>query len=238
MLEMAPSRRIGPDPYVDPEQPAQLSSPRDAGAPAAAYVERLLQVLPLVPMEAVGYTVSLLLEAGRRGRRIYVMGNGGSATTATHFACDLAKTAQVPGHNPLRAFALADNTALVTAWANDSSYDRIFAEQIQALVEPGDVVVAISASGNSPNVVQGLLAAAARGAQTVGMLGFDGGACRSLVDVALHVPCDHYGLVEDTHSAMTHAITAAVRHALEADARAQASPVVTGPVMSAGRQRE
>jgi len=181
------------------------------------YLQRLAQVLPLVPAEAMSRAVGLILQARKAGRRIYVMGNGGSATTASHFVCDLMKTARVQGAEPVRAFALTDNTPLMTAWANDAAYDRIFAEQILSHVEPGDVVIAITASGNSPNVVEGLKAATARGAWTIGMLGFEGGACRKLVDVALHIPNDHYGLVEDTHSAMTHAITAAVKDAVEAE---------------------
>ena len=112
--------------------------------------------------------------------------------------------------------ALTANTPLLTAWANDSAYEQSFAEQVRALAEPGDIVIAISASGNSPNIVAGLMAASASGAQTVAFLGFDGGASRNLVDVPVHIPCQNYGLVEDAHSAIGHAITAAVRHALQA----------------------
>jgi D-sedoheptulose 7-phosphate isomerase len=149
------------------------------------------------------------------------MGNGGSAATASHFACDLVKTAQVPGLTPLRVFALTDNTPLLTAWANDSSYEDAFAAQITALVEPGDLVIGISASGNSPNIVAGLTAASAMGARTIGLLGFDGGASYNLVEIPIHVPCNHYGLVEDTHMAVGHAITAAVRRVLEDNAPCQ-----------------
>jgi D-sedoheptulose 7-phosphate isomerase len=143
------------------------------------------------------------------------MGNGGSSATASHLVSDLVKTAHVAGLAPLRAFALTDNTPLLTAWSNDASYDRCFAEQIAALVEPDDIVIAISASGNSPNVVAGLSAALARGARTIGLLGFDGGAARQLTDVTIHIPCHNYGLVEDTHAAIGHAITTAIRQALQ-----------------------
>lgn len=222
MLDTAPLRTIAIDQRFagreNGRQPLVTARPpdaRDNGTDAVRYLERLARVLPLVPAEALSRAISLILHARTSGRRIYVMGNGGSATTASHFVCDLVKTARVQGLDPVRAFALTDNTPLMTAWANDAAYDRIFAEQVYALVESGDIVIAITASGNSPNVVEGLIAAAARGAWTIGMLGFDGGMCRGLVDVALHIPCDDYGLVEDTHSAITHAITAAVRQAIE-----------------------
>jgi phosphoheptose isomerase len=151
------------------------------------------------------------------------MGNGGSAATASHMVCDLVKGAQVPGCAPLRVFGLTDNTPLLTAWANDHAYEQVFAEQIQAFVEPHDVVIAISASGNSPNILAGLRAAAARGAHTIAMVGFDGGAASELADLVIHIPSDDYGLVEDTHSAIGHALTAAVRSQLLGDAKVMAA---------------
>jgi len=183
---------------------------------AGDYFAELASVLSLVPGAALARVIDLLLDARRTGRRVYVMGNGGSSATASHFACDLVKTAQVPGLKPLRVFALTDNTPLLTAWANDSAYDRSFAEQVHALVEPEDIVIGISASGNSPNIVAGLTAATEAGARTVAFLGFDGGASYNLADVPIHIPCHNYGLVEDAHSAIGHAITAAVRQALQA----------------------
>jgi D-sedoheptulose 7-phosphate isomerase len=190
---------------------------------AAGYLSGLVRTLDLVPSEPLAAAIRLLLDARATGRRVYIMGNGGSATTASHFACDLVKTAHVADHAPLRVFALTDNTPLLTAWANDRAYEDIFAEQIVALAEPGDVVIAISASGNSPNIVAGLAAAASIGGHTIGLLGFDGGAARRLVDIAIHIPCDDYGLVEDTHAAIGHAITGAIRAALLADPGASAS---------------
>jgi D-sedoheptulose 7-phosphate isomerase len=181
---------------------------------ATDYLSELADVLRLVPGEAIGRAVDLLLEARAAGRRVYIMGNGGSAATASHFACDLVKTAHVLGLAPLRVSALADNAAILTAWANDVSYERSFAEQILALVEPGDIVIGISASGNSPNIVAGLSAAMSAGACSIALLGFDGGAARHLADIAIHIPCHDYGLVEDTHAAIGHAITAAIRQEL------------------------
>jgi D-sedoheptulose 7-phosphate isomerase len=183
---------------------------------ALTYLDDLAGVLRLVPSEPLAEAIDLLLAARAAGRRVFVIGNGGSAATASHFVCDLVKTAHVPGRRPLRVFALADNAPLLTAWANDDCYEHSFAEQIAALVEADDVVIAISASGNSPNIVAGLEAARALGARTIGLVGFDGGRARQLVDIAIHVPCHDYGLVEDTHAAVGHAITMAIRATLRA----------------------
>ncbi len=178
------------------------------------YLCNLADLLGRVPCEALATTVSLLLEARTRGGRVYIMGNGGSAATASHMASDLVKTAHVAGKRPLRAYALADNTALLTAVANETAYERTFADQISGVVGPSDVVIAITASGNSPNIIAGLSAAAACGAHTVAFVGFDGGAAMRVAEISVHVPSHDYGQVEDCHSAFGHALTAAVRTAL------------------------
>ncbi|HZA01798.1 MAG TPA: SIS domain-containing protein, partial [Hyphomicrobiaceae bacterium] len=141
-------------------------------------------------------------------------GNGGSASTATHFACDLSKATIVQGRARLRVTSLTDNVALLTAWANDTSYENVFAEQLANLLNPGDVVVAISASGNSPNVIAAIKTAAACGATTVGIVGFSGGSLKEAVDAVVHVPSDSYGVVEDCHLVLEHAITESTRNAL------------------------
>ncbi|MCC7369105.1 MAG: SIS domain-containing protein [Chloroflexi bacterium] len=190
---------------------------RDAGAAAVDYLSSLRETLALVPSHALSQAVECVLAARELGRRVYVFGNGGSAATASHFVCDLVKTAAVPGFRPLRAFSLTDNTPLTTAIANDCAYDETFSRLVETYVEPDDVVIAISASGNSPNVVRGLVAAREQGATTIALLGFDGGEAQRYADIALHVPCRHYGLAEDAHAAIGHAITAAVRAALESE---------------------
>ncbi|GAC1315221.1 MAG: hypothetical protein NVSMB2_06260 [Chloroflexota bacterium] len=186
---------------------------------AMDYLADLAGVLALVPGEALGQAIALLLEARATGKRVYVMGNGGSSATASHFVCDLVKTARVKGFDPIKAFALTDNTPLLTAWANDSAFEDSFAEQVNALAEPDDVVIGISASGNSPNIIAGLLAASERGARTIALVGFDGGRAHHVSDVSIHIQSHHYGLVEDTHSALTHAMAAAVKDALETEAK-------------------
>ena len=119
------------------------------------------------------------------------------------------------GAAPLRSFALTDNVPVLTAWANDTTYDRIYAAQIEALVDTDDVVIAISSSGRSPNIVAAVRSAQERGAHTIGLTGFDGGPTLDLVDVAIHVPVHDYGIVEDVHAAVGHALTAAIRAASE-----------------------
>jgi D-sedoheptulose 7-phosphate isomerase len=178
---------------------------------ATEYLAQLARVLEQVPVMALERAIDLIMDARAANRRVYVMGNGGSSATASHFVCDLVKTARVPTHAPIKAFSLSDNTPLLTAWSNDQAYECVFAESIDAVVEPGDVVIAISASGNSRNIVRGLEAAASKRARTIALLGFDGGMASELAEVVVHIPCDDYGLVEDCHSALGHAITKALR---------------------------
>lgn len=178
-------------------------------------MEALVGASMSVSCDAMARATHMLLDAREAGARVYVMGNGGSASTATHFVCDLIKTAQVSGRRPLRAFSLSDNPALLTAWGNDVSYEIVFAEQVRALADPGDVVIAISATGKSPNIVAGLEAAKAAGARTIGLLGFDGGPSLKMVDVAVHVSSHDYGIVESVHLGIVHAVTASIRGELE-----------------------
>src|SRR5438094_708553 len=126
---------------------------QDVTNPIQRYRLEVQQALALVPEPEIARVIAALLAANRADRSIYLLGNGGSAATAAHFACDLAKGAIVPGQPRFRALALADNLALLTAWANDVGYDQIFAQQLAGLLDAHDVVIAISASGNSPNVL-------------------------------------------------------------------------------------
>ncbi|HEU0169688.1 MAG TPA: SIS domain-containing protein [Chloroflexota bacterium] len=185
---------------------------------AVNYLNRLSELLLRIPDERMAAAIDLLIEAQDRGSRVYIMGNGGSAATSAHLANDLMKkTSHVPGMRPLRAFAVSDNVPLLTAWANDVAYDSAFAEYLSGVLDEDDVVIGISASGNSPNVLNGFAVARACGARTIGLVGFDGGAAEGMVDVAIHVPSFDYGLVEDAHMAVGHAISDAVRQALDAD---------------------
>lgn len=171
-------------------------------------------VLGQIPIGAVERVVDILLDAHSRRGHVYIIGNGGSASTAAHFAADLSKATIVAGQPRLRVLCLTDNAALLTAWANDSSYDEVFAQQLENLLDPDDVVVAISVSGSSPNVVKAVRTARAHGAITVGLLGTSGGSLIDSVDTAVHVDSHNYGVVEDCHMVLEHAITASTRSAL------------------------
>ena len=192
--------------------------PRQAAARQAlhdvsAYLTDLSAVLDALPREPLAQIAQLLLDAARKGRTVFIFGNGGSAATASHLACDLAKTARVPGQPRVRALALTDNVPLLTAWGNDDSYEVIFAEQLRTFVRWRDIVIAISASGNSPNVLAGAVAAREAGAVVVGITGFGGGKLQALCDVCLVVPSHDYGPVEDLHMIFVHAVTAALKAA-------------------------
>lgn len=173
-------------------------------------------------LERLQEAVDLLMQVQARGGTVYVCGNGGSASAASHFATDLMKTAASAGNRALRAIALGDNPALLTALANDTSYDRVFAEPLRSLARPGDLLVVITGSGNSPNVVAALRESRALGIASFAFTGFAGGEAMALADAALHVPSDHYGVVEAAHSAAMHLITFALRDTL-ASATGQAA---------------
>ncbi|MBM7169445.1 SIS domain-containing protein [Streptomyces sp. G44] len=175
---------------------------------------------------AVNQVVTILQTARRRRARVYVIGNGGSATTASHIACDLAKGIGRTRHERLRAVALSDSSALLTAWTNDSGSTHGFSGQLDTLLDPQDVVIAVSVSGNSANVLAGLDTARELGAATIGLLGSDGGRALHRVDVALHVPSWDYGVVETVHIGLLHALANALRGRPLSAPR----PVTTEPV--------
>src|SRR2546423_6263084 len=138
----------------------------------------MLQAISLSHLETV---LRLLEEAYHNGRRIFTMGNGGSAATASHFALDLTKNTIMPGAPRLKAISLTDHVPLITAWSNDIAYEHIFAEQLANLIESGDVVIGISTSGNSANVINALRLAKQAGAATIGLLGAKGGKIKEMV---------------------------------------------------------
>lgn len=170
------------------------------------YFSAVQALLNDIPFDAVDAVVDLLAQAAHAGHTVYICGNGGSAATATHMACDLAKRPVVPGQPRLRVIALTDNTALMTALSNDTSYDEVFAEQLRPLVRPGDIVIGISGSGNSRNVLNAMRVARDAHAATVGFCGYDGGQLKALVDCPVHVPSSTMAMVEDVHLMLEHAI--------------------------------
>lgn len=142
--------------------------------------------------------------ADKNGGTVWVMGNGGSAATASHLAVDLAKTACVPGRRMVKCVCLNDNVPSLTAIGNDLSFEQVFSHQIEALVEPGDLVLLISGSGNSPNLLAAVEAARRCDATVASMLGFDGGKMLGLSDLVVHVQSEQYGVIEDLHMSIGH----------------------------------
>jgi D-sedoheptulose 7-phosphate isomerase len=152
-------------------------------------------------LDVIAKIAKALERAERTGKQVFVMGNGGSAASASHIATDWAKTAQRNGKRLLRCMSLNDNVPLMTAIANDLGYEDVFVRQLENYLGRGDIVVLISGSGNSPNVVKAATFATKKGALTIGMTGFSGGKLRRLVDICLHVDSDQYGVIEDLHMA-------------------------------------
>jgi D-sedoheptulose 7-phosphate isomerase len=170
------------------------------------YFSTVQALLDEIPFEAVDQVVEVLMEANRAGQTVFIFGNGGSASTATHFGCDLAKRPIVAGQPRFRVVALTDNNALMTAISNDISYDAVFSEQLIPLVRTGDVAIGISGSGNSKNVLNAIQVAREAGAKTVGFCGYDGGKLKRMVDLPVHVPSNTMAMVEDMHLMLEHAI--------------------------------
>lgn len=188
--------------------------PADPAVFARGYVEGLVRVLEALPFDAIGRALAALEAAYGAGRTVFLAGNGGSAATASHMCNDLVWGIARLGRPGFRAVSLSDNVSLLTAVANDSGYERVFLPQLEALASAGDVLVAISGSGNSPNVVRAVERAREMGLTTVGFLGMAGGALAGLVDVAVIVPSDDYGPIEDAHMMLDHLAIAYLRQAI------------------------
>jgi D-sedoheptulose 7-phosphate isomerase len=181
-----------------------------------AYLSQLSTILEHVPHETIERIAGVLLDAHARDAQVFVLGNGGSASTASHWACDLGKGTIVPGKQRLRVISVTDNNALMTAWANDASYADVFVEQLKNLVRDGDVAIGISASGNSENVLRAIRYANERNCTTIGMTGFGGGKLAGLVDIALVVDSYDYGHVEDVHLIVNHVLRLCIHETLRA----------------------
>lgn len=175
------------------------------------YLTTLGGVLGRLPVDDLEGAVGTVRRAWAEGRSIFLLGNGGSAATASHLACDLAKGLVAPGRPRMKVVALTDNVPLLTAYGNDVGYERVFAEQLANFVQPGDVVLAISASGNSPNVLAAIELANARGAATIGLTGFRGGKLKGLVRQCVVVPSDNMQQIEDAHMVIAHALFVQLR---------------------------
>ncbi len=195
------------------------------------YLGAVARVIREIPAADIERAIDCLHDAWRRGSTVFVMGNGGSASTASHFACDLAKFTIVPGKRRFRVMGLTDNVPLVSAWTNDSGFGSIFAEQMEPWLREGDVLVGFSVHGGSgsgdagpwsQNLVRAMALAKERGAAVIGLAGFDGGAMKKMADVCLVVPIDSEPLgtpvVEAFHVVLHHLICLALRRRIEQSA--------------------
>ncbi len=181
-------------------------SPQSAGRTARVYLYELTQVLDAIDEDGINEVVRVLDEVREKRARVYVIGNGGSAATASHFCNDMSIGLRHRGVQGFDIMSLADNVSVATAIANDLSYEDVFSAQLADQIRPDDVLIAISASGNSPNIIKATQHAQAVGARVIGWTGFDGGQLRRLADVSLHFPTRNgaYGIVEDAHMAVNH----------------------------------
>ena len=182
-----------------------------------SYLSSLQETLNELPKENIVSVIELLKSARLDGRQVFIMGNGGSASTATHFVCDLAKNTRKDGLPHFKVIGLADNMALFSAYANDEGYENVFSQQLANLVLPGDIVIGISASGNSMNVLNALALAKSRKAITVGFTGFDGGQMAPMVDLNVHVNSSVIEHVEDIHLMLEHMIVKSIKDEIYAE---------------------
>jgi len=174
------------------------------------YVEHLKKTVDLINLEQVNKISEILSRAYRNDKSVFIIGNGGSASTASHFASDLGKGTLERYYDMhkkrFRAYSLTDNVVLMTAYGNDLDYNNIFAQQLRNLIEKGDVLIAITASGNSENILRAIDLANKQGATTIGFLGFEGGKAKDMTDHSIIVKSENYGVIEDIHLMLEHMI--------------------------------
>jgi phosphoheptose isomerase len=184
-----------------------------------AYAEELSRAAKSIEPAGLERAAAILTEAYLRGARMFSCGNGGSASIANHTQCDHVKGIRTATDLRPQVLSLSTNVELLTAIANDTSYENIFVYQLQSQSEPGDVLLAVSSSGRSPNIVRALTWARDQGLRTIAVTGFDGGAARAVAEVSIHVDCTNYGIVEDLHQAIMHALAQYIRQSrMSADA--------------------
>ncbi|MER6328309.1 SIS domain-containing protein [Streptomyces sp. NPDC014983] len=176
-----------------------------------SYLSRMREALAKVSTTDLTWLAETFEQAYLAGRTLFICGNGGSAATASHLAVDLSKNTRTTGRPPVRTVSLVDHVPALTAWANDFGYDQVFAGQLAGLAQPGDLVVGISTSGNSPNVLEALRYGRAHGMITVGLLGPDGGLARELCDAYVLAPADSIEEQEDIHMSLAHILTRHMR---------------------------
>ncbi len=170
------------------------------------YKSQLFDALDSIDLEKVDQLIEVFRRARDEGRQIFVCGNGGSASTANHFACDVVKGASYGREKRFRIMALSEQIPTMTAYANDVGYDVVFAEQLENFAQEGDVLMIFSGSGNSPNIVRALETAKRKGCYTVSLTGFQGGTAGQMADLNINVDSDHMGRIEDGHAVIMHMV--------------------------------
>lgn len=176
------------------------------------YLQSLTDVINRFPVDELEQIYSVINDAREMERTIFICGNGGSWATAAHMVSDYSKNTRQPGMKRLRMIGLGDNIPNVTAYANDEGYDRVFAEPLLSLMQPGDVLIAISGSGNSPNVLRAVEVAQKVGGTIVGLTGYQGGKLKPEVDHCLIIPSDSLEMIEDFHMIIDHILTLCLRN--------------------------
>ncbi len=177
-----------------------------AGAYLSAYCDEIATASASIDPDALDRAAQILLDAYTGGAGVFTCGNGGSAAIANHMQCDHVKGVHAKTRMAPRVVSLSNNVELLTAIGNDLAFEDVFAYQLQCSAREGDVLVAISSSGRSPNIVRAIATAREHGLRTIALTGFDGGEARELAEVAIHVDCRNYGIVEDLHQAVMHAL--------------------------------
>jgi phosphoheptose isomerase len=192
---------------------------RSAASYFDAYAEEMSRAAKTIEPEAFDRAAAILVEAYTCGARMFSCGNGGSASIANHVQCDHVKGVRTTTDLAPRVLSLSTNVELLTAIANDMGYEDVFVYQLQSQSGPGDVLMAVSSSGRSANIVRALEWARDHGLRTIAITGFDGGEARAVAEVSLHVECTNYGIVEDLHQTVMHALAQYIRHSrMTADA--------------------
>ena len=170
------------------------------------YLNNVSGLLDNAPTEDIQKAVDLVRDAYLTGKQVFVLGNGGSAATASHLTCDLQKSIGLCADKKFKVMGLTDSIPLITAWANDFDYSDVFAQQLDTWVQPGDLVIAFSGSGNSPNVIKAVELANDRKAVTIGLSGFQGGKLAQVAQYNINVPSDNMQHIEDLHMVYAHLI--------------------------------
>lgn len=170
------------------------------------YVDQLSYALDRIPVDSIQKAIFEIDKVIHNGNSVFTCGNGGSALTASHFVTDWSKMCWTNKGRPFRAYCLSDNIGMLTAYSNDISYDDVFAESLKNYAKPGDLLIVVSGSGNSENIVRALHAAKKLALSTIGLSGFNGGKVNQLADISVHYPIDDMQIVEDLHLSFGHMV--------------------------------